>query len=560
MTSPYAFSSPENIRTEKRILTMSFTKEYSIDSSKPPTTPLGVTRAGHSTPADVSTFLPDEEEIRTLATDPAALLQNIKDKLALAATSKNLFKQNAKEPSYRDISFANSEATKPLDTAIEKNTRSFLQAVHELLLRRAQRPAWQDATFLEEKNIHPTDSTQNSTTTVDILKNFTSVPTERMSTLATQLWADPTSYTQSADGVSHYYVRKCFAELLLASLSPTLKTIIVTKLDSTLLVDGPLIWLTIAQSVFASKAILTRELKQTMTRLSVPNSNDNYEQYLQSLRSSLILSPTVQDEAVYQTFLQEMSEHPATSVKNKFSEYKSQYYDTDKLPLPFVELVDKAQRLVAIAELTDTKVPRNNQPPVKPAAKQGTAPNPPSPAVDASSETDILALIADRVDAQQKAMTQMMGLLSSLENQHKQFKANYAKNKPSSGGGNPAGPGTNRQPPFSSDAPTDPDEVKVWNDRNWYYCAKCKYGTGCWSPSHSTHGIPSLSVAPHRGGAPTNKRGSPAAETGIKRQKVDETKSRADLKVMKASFMVPAGQTMAAILAARNKAADETTK
>jgi hypothetical protein len=34
MTSPYAFSSPENIRTEKRILTMSFTKEYSIDSSK----------------------------------------------------------------------------------------------------------------------------------------------------------------------------------------------------------------------------------------------------------------------------------------------------------------------------------------------------------------------------------------------------------------------------------------------------------------------------------------------------------------------------------------------
>jgi hypothetical protein len=73
-------------------------------------------------------------------------------------------------------------------------------------------------------------------------------------------------------------------------------TIQTKKLDPTLLlVKGPLIWILIVQSVFASGAIFQRELKQNMTKLSLPGSNDNYGQYLQSLSSSLILSPMVQD-------------------------------------------------------------------------------------------------------------------------------------------------------------------------------------------------------------------------------------------------------------------------
>jgi hypothetical protein len=309
------------------------------------------------------------------------------------------------------------------------------------------------------------------------------------------------------------------------------------------LVDGPLIWLTIAQSVFASGAILTRELKNNMIKLSVPGSNDNYGTYLQSLRSSLILSPAVQDPQVYETFLQEMTDHPATSVKNKFAEYSVTYYDTGKLPLPFSEMVDKAERLVEIAELTTQKVPRRS------AGTKGTPHSAPPPS-DSPSD-DILALLAERVDSQQETMKKMVGLLSSLENQHKQFKANYAKHKPSTGGGT-ATTGANRQPPFANQAPADPNEVKTWNDRSWYYCAKCKYGVGCWLPSHSTDGIPALSIDAHRGAAPTNKRGSTAADSVHKKQKTaDGTKSRQDVKAMKASFMLAGGRTMAAILAER---------
>jgi hypothetical protein len=149
-------------------------------------------------------------------------------------------------------------------------------------------------------------------------------------------------------------------------------------------------------------------------------------------------------------------------------------------------------------------------------------------------------------------MKKMIGLLSSLENQHKQFKANFAKHKPSASNGGAATTGTNRQPPFSNQAPTDPDEVRTWNDRNWYYCAKCKFGGGCWSPSHSTNGIPALSIDPHRGVAPLNKRSESVPDNGYKKQRTfDGTKSCQDIKAMKASFMISGGQTMAAILAAR---------
>jgi hypothetical protein len=65
----------------------------------------------------------------------------------------------------------------------------------------------------------------------------------------------------------------------------------------------------------------------------------------------------VQDPQVYETFLQEMANHAATSVTKKFADYSAQYYDTGKVPLSFTELVDKAHRLVEISKLTAMPVP-----------------------------------------------------------------------------------------------------------------------------------------------------------------------------------------------------------
>ena len=531
---------------------MAFSTVYAIDT-KPPSTPLSMTRTGHSLPSDLTQFLPEESTISSLTT-PLAVFEAIKDHLALAGSSKALFKTNPKEPSFRDITAATAQATKALDTPIEKTASSLLQAVHELLLRPAQRPAWHDATFLQEMSVHATDASKNTTKTVDILKHFTDVPLSQMTEIATNLWSDADSYPKSADGISHFYVRKMFAALLMGSLSPEFKVLIQSKMTLDLLVDGPLVWLTIAQAVFASGAVLNRNLKNSMIELNVPGSNDNYATYLQKLRASLILSPDEQDPQVYETFLREMEGHPATSVKNTFAEHCANYYANGKLPMPFAELVDKAERLVAIAELTTTQVPRKSPTKAAPNAKPRTGTSNPT-SIDDSD--DILTLLAERVDSQQETMKRMLGLLSSLENQHKQFKANYAKQS-HSGGGSASNTGTNRQPPFASKAPTDPEEVRTWNDKSWYWCAKCKYGVGCWSPSHSTNGNAPLSIDPHRGTASTNKRNSSATDTGAKKQKTyDNSKSRTDLKSMKASIVVAGGRTMAAILAERRLPATE---
>ena len=45
------------------------------------------------------------------------------------------------------------------------------------------------------------------------------------------------------------------------------------------------------------------------------------------------------------------------------------------------------------------------------------------------------------------------------------------------------------KPPFFTTPPSDPNEVKVWNQHDWYYCAKCNNGSGQWSTTHSTNGI-----------------------------------------------------------------------
>jgi hypothetical protein len=547
MTAPTSFSSPENRQTELRIKKMAFSTHYAI-ATQPPSTPLTTrARTGHSTPTDLTQFLPAESDISTLQT-PQEAFKAIKDHLsqALAGSSKNLFKSNVAEPSFRDITTATAQATKALETPIEKTAASLLQAVHELLLRRAGRPAWRDATFLEENLVHDTDATQSTTKNIDILKNFTQVPKEDMKQVAIKLWSDPDSHPKSMDGMSHFYVRKTFAQLLLDSLSPEFKVIIQTKVRGDLLMDGPLVWLTIAQSIFASGAVLKRELKNNMIALTVPGSNDNYETYLQSLRSALVMLPDVDDTQVFETFLQEMEGHPATTVKNTFAAYRVEYYEKGKLPLPFAELVDKAERLVSICASTGTAVPRKSP-------QKAPSDIPKTKTIGATPADDILTLLAERVDSQQDTMKKMLGMLSSLENSQKQFKANFAKNKSQNNGNSTPGyGGTNRTPPFMNDAPSDPIEVKQFNGKPWYWCAKCKNGAGTWSPTHSTNGVESINVDPHRGGSA--KRVQYDASASNKKAKVASsgtTANRSDLQVMKAS-LVASGRTMSEILAARN--------
>jgi hypothetical protein len=68
--------------------------------------------------------------------------------------------------------------------------------------------------------------------------------------------------------------------------------------DPRLSPDGPLIWVTIANTIFPSATILKQTLKQDLVKLSLAQLDDNYAQYLNKLRSSLLLCPDDHDEQV----------------------------------------------------------------------------------------------------------------------------------------------------------------------------------------------------------------------------------------------------------------------
>jgi hypothetical protein len=117
-------------------------------------------------------------------------------------------------------------------------------------------------------------------------------------------------------GMSQHYICKCCGDLLFKSLSPNFKLLIQNKiLDSVLLLDGPLIWITIVHEIFPSAAIIRQTLMHDLLKLNLVQLDNNYAKYLQKLCSnSLLLSPDNHDEQVYMTFLTEMKNHPSAAV------------------------------------------------------------------------------------------------------------------------------------------------------------------------------------------------------------------------------------------------------
>jgi hypothetical protein len=76
--------------------------------------------------------------------------------------------------------------------------------------------------------------------------------------------------------------------------------------------------------------------------------------------------------------------------------------------------------------------------------------------------------------------------------------------------------------PFMKEAPTDPTEVKEWNNKPWYYCETH------WSTTHSTNGFKhnGKEIAKHDGSSPrkhhNNQYSPPQSNTTNKKTKTSK--------------------------------------
>jgi hypothetical protein len=363
--------------------------------------------------------------------------------------------------------------------------------------------------------------------------------------LARTFWSDPDAQSKADDGVSQHYIRKCFGDLLFKSLNPDFKLLIQNKIPDSVLLDGPLIWITIAHEIFPLATMLRQTLKHDLLKLNLAQLDDNYANYLQKLRSSLLLSSDDTDEQVYLTFLSEMKNHPSAAVSQPFVTEHTNYCITGTLSSPFLELVSRAERLVSLVDLDTTKVPRKDTP-----RKTTTS-------TDSSEDGDLMALFAEQTNTQQASIKSILLMLASSDNQMKQFKANYSRHDSSSGGYEKK---ARRMPPWMDETPSDTAETKNWDNRTWHYCSLCKQGRGSWSPSHSTKGDTSKGIAAHRGGK-TPKRDTaddePNQGSATKKTRFDTNK--APYRSMKAAF-ASNGKSLQELLKSRRDAAESAEK
>jgi hypothetical protein len=93
-------------------------------------------------------------------------------------------------------------------------------------------------------------------------------------------------------------------------------------------------------------------------------------------------------------------------------------------------------------------------------------------------------------------------------------------------------------PSWKYEAPTDPNEVKEFANRTWYYCATC----GRWSTTHSTNGFThnDKSVPKHEGTSPNkNKRSqstTSTAQPSNKKTKTTNNNAVSSLQSLKAEL------------------------
>jgi hypothetical protein len=200
--------------------------------------------------------------------------------------------------------------------------------------------------------------------------------------LAKIFWADPDSTHKADDGMSQHYIQKCFGDLLFKSLSPNFKVLILNKIPDSVLLDGPLIWITIAHEIFPSATMLGQMLKQHLLKLNFVQLDNNYTLYLQKLFSSLLLSLDNHGKQVYMTFLSEMKNHPSATVLQPFVTKHTNYFIKGTLSSSFLKLVAVAETIFLLVDLDSTKVP----------CKQSTKPTP--KAMHEPEDGDLMALLA----------------------------------------------------------------------------------------------------------------------------------------------------------------------
>jgi hypothetical protein len=143
-------------------------------------------------------------------------------------------------------------------------------------------------------------------------------------------------------------------------------------------------------------------------------------------------------------------------------------------------------------------------------------------AASSSKSQEHIAALTGMLQKQNGHMHKIIAAVSQIDNRVKQSLVSCTKaNKK---GNDRKSNGHREELPFMKEAPTDPTEVKEWNNKPWYYCETC----GRWSTTNSTNGFKhnGKEIAKHDGSSPcksrNNQSSSPQSNTTNKKTKTSK--------------------------------------
>jgi hypothetical protein len=483
------------------------------------------------TPPTLNVTLPDFTNVQFPESINDAEKKKIISKMAVefAATLANdTARASTPKVSFRDIETQHANDVKSIDEPIKDNVDSFLQGLFQFRRVREQFRGWTSATYIvqhtgtnsdidSDDDANEDDANKWSSVTFDLFKDFEQIKLADMKAWAEAVWASEDANLAARDGQSTTYARKALSEFIFGSIDADLQKSIQNSISSSRLWnDGPYVWATLVHHFFPSPVALKTTILHKMKNMTLAEHKHDLKAYCAALMDmNAVVNTSAHTEELVTAFLTQTNTHPSDIVRNHFNQIGIKFFMSPDESQSFTDLLDAADHLHTVT--TSPALPF--------AASVATA----------NKLEQNIAALAGILHANMGSMKKVVAHISQLDNKVKQG-FHSAKKSGSQGRG---ARGRNLQTPsWKYEAPTDPNEVKEFANRTWYYCATC----GRWSTTHSTNGFThnDKSVPKHEGTSPNkNKRSqstTSTAQPSNKKTKTTNNNAVSSLQSLKAEL------------------------
>jgi hypothetical protein len=399
---------------------------------------------------------------------------------------------------------------------IKDDVDLFLNGLFEFRSAREQLRGWESATYIikheatstdigSDDDSNEDDANKWTPTKIDLFKDFEHIHLDEMKQWA-QVICDSDDVTLAAkDGQSQEYARKVFSEFIFGLMEVNLQKAIQNAISpSRLWNDRPCIWAMLVHHFFPSPVALKTTLLHKMKTATLSGHDNDLKAYCATLLDmTAVINTLMHNEEPITAFLTQTNIHLSNIVHAHFNHIGLQYYmkhDTKKFS--FTSMLGDANHIHTITTS-----------PALPFAAS---------AASSSKSQEHIAALTGMLQKQNGHMHKIIAAVSQIDNRVKQSLVSCTKaNKK---GNDCESNGHHEELPFMKEAPTDPTEVKKWNNKPWYYCKTC----GRWSTTHSTNGFKhnGKEIAKHDGSSPCKRRNnqssSPQSNTTNKKTKTSQ--------------------------------------